>query len=177
MEEVCARQAMDVARAAGADLYVTATFMAVDNDLGLTLNVLRTLAAERQRPLYFAKSRIAMSKEMTAQLGVPLESLAPPRMADSPARRGGSYATCVYCPPPAYTQKARKQKISGVVTLSVSITAEGRASDIQVKKSLEPSLDQQAVETVRTWKFEPAKDASGNAVPVQQMIELAFNLY
>jgi TonB family protein len=61
--------------------------------------------------------------------------------------------------------------------LAVLVTAEGRASDITVTKSLEPSLDQQAVTTVGTWIFEPAKDASGAPVAVHQNIEISFHMY
>jgi TonB family protein len=61
------------------------------------------------------------------------------------------------------------------VTLCVLVTAEGYPSDIQVTKSAEPSLDQQAVETVGKWRFDPAKDWNGVPVAVHEVIEVAFH--
>ncbi len=80
--------------------------------------------------------------------------------------------------PREYLDQGRKKKIEGDGdAYTVLITAEGRASDITVTKSLEPSLDQQAVTTVGTWIFEPARDASGAPVAVRQNVEISFHMY
>jgi protein TonB len=81
-----------------------------------------------------------------------------------------------YAPNPPYVEKARKAKISGLVVLSMIVTAEGKVRDVKVTKSLDEGLDKQAVETVRTWKFEPAiKD--GKAVAVHLSTDVTFKLY
>ena len=47
---------------------------------------------------------------------------------------------------------------------------------VKVVKSLEPTLDANAIEAVKTWKFEPAmKD--GKPVAVQINVEVSFRLY
>jgi periplasmic protein TonB len=82
----------------------------------------------------------------------------------------------VYAPNPEYSEKARKQKINGVVVLAMTVTAEGNVRDIKVIKSLDPGLDKQAIAAVRTWKFEPAtKD--GKPVAVHLKSETNFRLY
>ena len=76
---------------------------------------------------------------------------------------------------PGYTEEARAAKIQGSVVLSVVVGADGRAQQVSVLRSLDPGLDQKAVETVGTWKFRPGmKD--GQPVAVQAQIEVSFRL-
>jgi TonB family protein len=79
-------------------------------------------------------------------------------------------------PPAEYTEDARTKKIEGIVVLMVKIGPDGLVKGVEVKKSLYPSLDESALRTVRTWRFEPVmKD--GKAVEAQAHIELSFQLY
>jgi TonB family protein len=185
--------ATEVAQALGADMLVNGRYRALDNDLGLTIYVRPAVAAAavaagppHQRPILFVQSRLTMSSDLAEHLGEPLATLGPARAANAPGptrdanapgRAGVSYPKCTYCPAAEYSEQGRKKKIEGTVTLVVLVTAQGRASDITVAKSLEPSLDQQAVKTVGTWIFEPAKDASGAPVAVRQTIEVSFHSY
>jgi TonB family protein len=82
----------------------------------------------------------------------------------------------LHTPEPKYSKSARKQKIEGVVTLSVIIGVDGKAHDVKVVKSLEPTLDANAIEAVKTWKFAPAmKD--GHPVAVEMRLEVDFKLW
>jgi protein TonB len=82
----------------------------------------------------------------------------------------------VSTPNPAYSDKARKKKINGTVIVAMIVTPEGKVRDVKVIKSLEESLDQQAITAVRAWKFEPAmKD--GNPVAVHMRAEVSFRVY
>jgi len=174
-DEICSHKGREVAQAAGADLFLTAKFVALDKDLGVTLNVLRASTAELQPPIYFVKPRVAMSGEMAAHVGVPFDSLAPPLPdAYSPGVNGVSLPKCLHCPAPPFSPEARKKKISGVVVMLALITGDGRVGDLKLKKSLEPSLDESAMETVSTWRFEPARDADGVPVSVHFPIEVSF---
>jgi protein TonB len=93
-------------------------------------------------------------------------------------RVGGmvSAPRAIYDPEPQYTDEARKSKVQGVVMLAVIIGPDGRARDIRVSRSLGMGLDEKAVETVRTWKFEPARK-DGQPVAVLVNIEVNFRLY
>jgi TonB family protein len=81
----------------------------------------------------------------------------------------------IYTPEPEYTDKARRKKISGTVLLSFVVAKDGTVRDPAVTKSLESSLDKQAVDTVKKWKFEPAmKD--GQPVAARIQAEMSFHI-
>lgn len=76
---------------------------------------------------------------------------------------------------PEYTDDARTAKIQGPVVLSLMIDPQGRAKNIQVTKSLDKGLDQQAIAAIEKWHFAPGiKD--GKAVRVAATIEVNFRL-
>ncbi len=92
------------------------------------------------------------------------------------ARKNGVQAPKgVYMPEAEYSDYARRKKISGVVLLSFVVAKDGTVRDPAVTKSLEQSLDKQALDTVRKWKFEPAtKD--GQPVAVRVQAEMSFRI-
>jgi len=94
------------------------------------------------------------------------------------AGRGGvGFPQCLYCPNPTYTEEARKAKYQGTVLLRAIITADGRATNIQVIKGLGLGLDEKAVEAVRSWRFKPATGPDGRPVPAWTPIEINFRIY
>ena len=76
---------------------------------------------------------------------------------------------------PVYTEEARQQKISGSVMLSIVVGVDGKARDIQIVRSLEPTLDQKAVEAVEKWVFRPGTK-NGTPVSVRSQVEINFRL-
>jgi TonB family protein len=81
-----------------------------------------------------------------------------------------------FSPDPEYSEEARKAKYQGVVVLTVTVGADGRPRDLRVARSLGLGLDEKAIESVRTWKFEPGKK-DGAPVAVQISVEVDFHLY
>ena len=57
---------------------------------------------------------------------------------------------------PNYTEQARNAALEGNVLLRVVVSEEGNVEDVLVVRSLNPGLDQEAIETVRHWSFRPA---------------------
>jgi TonB family protein len=90
---------------------------------------------------------------------------------------GYGYPQCLYCPRAEFSDEAMKAKYQGVVTLVAIITADGRATDIQVVKGLGLGLDEKAIAAVRTWRFKPALGPGGKPASVRQTIEVTFHLY
>lgn len=92
------------------------------------------------------------------------------------ARENGIHAPKgIYMPDAEYSDYARRKKISGVVMLSFVVAKDGTVRDPAVTKSLEQSLDRQALDTVKKWKFEPAtKD--GQPVAVRIQAEMSFRI-
>lgn len=84
---------------------------------------------------------------------------------------------CNYCPYPTYTDDARHEKVQGSVTLQVLVGADGRAQQIRVVRGLGFGLDDRAVESVRTWRFVPARDAARRSVPAWVTVEAVFRLF
>ena len=82
----------------------------------------------------------------------------------------------IYKPEPPYSEQARKAKYQGTVILWIVVDANGNVDDAQVVKPLGMGLDQNAVNTVRTWKFKPAM-RNDTPVPVKVMVEVSFRLF
>jgi TonB family protein len=76
---------------------------------------------------------------------------------------------------PAYTEEARRAKIQGTVSLSLVVDANGDPQNIRVVRSLDPGLDQKAIEAVREWKFKPGQK-DGQPVAVIASIQVNFRL-
>ena len=79
-------------------------------------------------------------------------------------------------PAPAYPPLSRRMREEGRVTLRVLVTPAGTAEDVQVRTSSGAMrLDAAALETVRRWKFAPAKRGA-EAVPAWVLIPISFRL-
>src|ERR1039458_2874706 len=106
----------------------------------------------------------------------------PPEITDwaktTPFKVGGAVSApiAIYAPDPEYSEEARKAKIMGMVVLSLVVGPNGKPRDIKVTgEALGRGLDEKAIETVRSWRFEPAmKD--GKPVAVQINVEFNFHL-
>jgi periplasmic protein TonB len=88
-----------------------------------------------------------------------------------------SPAACLYCPEPPYTDEARKAKLKGTVTVRVLIGVDGRAKRTQIVKGLGLGLDEQALQSIRAWKFVPARDARRQPIATWVTIETRFQLF
>jgi TonB family protein len=78
--------------------------------------------------------------------------------------------------PVATSLEVDNAKYDGVVTLSLVVQTNGKPDNIQVVKSLGPSLDKKAIDAVNGWKFRPAMKG-GSPVVVQIMVEVKFARY
>lgn len=127
-----------------------------------------------------ASAQAAPSTFATPQAARLQTAVAPQSFAAQPAPvaasdPGVAIPRPIYKVEPTYTEDAKIAKIQGSVRLSLVIDELGRPEDIQVAMSLDPGLDQQAVEAVRQWQFAPGtKD--GVPVPVKALIEVNFRL-
>jgi TonB family protein len=124
----------------------------------------------------------ALSVSIAAFRVQPLTALQDQSADDRPVHRLGQGITdprVLKEVPPVYTKEAMDKKIQGAVLLEIVITEEGKVSDkaseIKVIKSLEPSLDQSAIDAARQWLFEPARK-DGEPVRVWVTLALSFRL-
>ena len=75
------------------------------------------------------------------------------------------------------TAAAMEARIQGTVWMTAVVLTSGDVGEVAVVKSLdtEHGLDQQAVDAVRRWKFEPGT-REGKPVAVEVTIEMTFTL-
>lgn len=74
---------------------------------------------------------------------------------------------------PKYTG-SRGFRVQGTVSLRVVVSSHGLPREVQIIKSLDPEVDQSAVEAVKQWRFEPAKK-NGKALAVRVAIDIRFH--
>src|SRR5207244_4258057 len=93
-------------------------------------------------------------------------------------RPGGGVTAprAIYQPEPEYSDEARKAKFQGSVVLWLVVGPDGHPREVKVVRSLGMGLDEKALETVRTWRFEPGRK-DGLPVAVQVHVEVIFHLY
>jgi len=88
---------------------------------------------------------------------------------------GVSKPVRVYTPQPQYTEEARASRIQGTVIVQGVVDAEGNVGHLQVLKGLPLGLSESAMETLETWKYEPARK-NGEPVAVYYIFTVNFSL-
>lgn len=73
---------------------------------------------------------------------------------------------------PQYTSAAKDSKIQGKVSLKLVVGSDGIARDIAVVQGIDPGLDQNAVQAIKSWRFRPALH---NARPVSMSARIDVN--
>lgn len=82
----------------------------------------------------------------------------------------------IFSPDPHYSAYGRKEKIQGICVIGLNVDAQGNPQNVHLVKSLEASLDQNALEAVEGWKFKPALKDGTEPVPVAITVEISFRL-
>ena len=81
----------------------------------------------------------------------------------------------VYSPTPTYPQSALKDRMTGQVFMEAVVDEAGRVQSVRVTRSLRQDFDDSAVETLKTWSFEPARK-DGQAMAAKLTITMSFNV-
>ena len=77
---------------------------------------------------------------------------------------------------PAYPDEARQDKVTGVVVLQLLIGTDGKVHEVEVLQNPDPRLTKAAVEAVKQWEFEPARDKEGKSLSVKSSVTINFAL-
>lgn len=104
------------------------------------------------------------------------DSTAPKAPAGGVFRVGGGVSApkVVFSPEPQCTDRANAAKQQGTEILWLVVGSDGVPRDIHVHTSLGADLDQRAIETVQTWRFEPS-EKEGRPVAVQINLQVKFD--
>jgi TonB family protein len=107
---------------------------------------------------------------------IPVQAL-PPDGDQEVHRPGGSVSTprLLKEVKPVYSERAKQDKVQGEVLLECVVKADGTVGDRKVVRSLDPDLDQAAMDAAAQWRFEPGK-RDGKPVDVLVTIAMAFTL-
>lgn len=79
-------------------------------------------------------------------------------------------------PAPGYPPASRRMREEGTVVLRVRVDAEGHAAEVTLRDSSgHPRLDERALDTVKRWKFVPARQG-GQPVEAWVIVPIQFSL-
>lgn len=78
-------------------------------------------------------------------------------------------------PKPSYTREAMLRRIQGTVTMRVVVLADGTVGDVEVIKPLGFGLDEEAIATMKQWRFRPGT-RNGQPVAVRVVVEMTFQM-
>ncbi len=78
-------------------------------------------------------------------------------------------------PSPRYTDAARAAGITGRVRVAIDVDAEGNVTSVEVIGSLDPGLDEAAIEAARAARFRPATHC-GQPIAARFTVAIRFEL-
>lgn len=163
----------DWARRMGASAFVSGTFAKLQKGIGVTLTA--STAVEQPQQIAQATGVVPVREEIISLSPQPLPVFRGAVLRAGVA--GTTVPTCIYCPPPKYSKEAKAEKYQGSVVLQVTITVDGRATNIHIVKDPGKGLGEKAVEAVRGWRFKPAIGPDGKLAAAICPIVVTFHLY
>ena len=78
---------------------------------------------------------------------------------------------------PEYPSDAKKAKIEGVVVLEGTIDTTGAVRDLKPVRSEAMGLTEAAIKAVAQWRYKPAQDVNGKAIPTSCTLTIRFALH
>ena len=162
------------AQSQGAGILVEGSFAATPGGIGITLIASDRIAGGASR--FETLGEIAITTEMQSLLTTSLPQRSVQEGAFKASQAGIGSPQCEFCPPPQYTYVARAKKLQGVVIAQVLVAPDGTPDNIKIVRSPHPLLADAALRTVRTWRFQPARNFQGDSVPVLVDVAVSFRL-
>lgn len=111
--------------------------------------------------------------------GIPEGVPVPKPPEDEPVRIGvtvqGELPVAIHKVNPEYPEIAKRARIEGIVVLDAIINKDGTVGNIKVLRSLNPLLDQAAIQAVKKWKYIPGK-VNGKPVTSYLTVTVRFIL-
>jgi hypothetical protein len=164
----------------GANLVVTGHFSAPKDNNTSTLELELTSISEEEQ-LASIRADLTLPPGGAKVLALPGDWPAPPpeRLCHTGANYrkppGRSAPQCVHCPPPSYTDAARRHKLDAHVVLLVQIDEQGHPTSDVVVSGAPYGLSGQAAKAVLQWQLSPGtKD--NQPVPTCIAVDVMFRL-
>jgi TonB family protein len=167
-----------VATSAGADILVTDTLEWQSDGYELTSEVFDAVHGKK-----LDQFRAKIARSLPESGGEPLVFKDPESGTSLIILRGKQPRTslvespvCDRCPNPPYTPEARADRVQGRVLLILTVTEQGSDEHVGVIDGLADGLTDQALETVRNWRFKPAIGKDGKPFATRMPVEVTFRL-
>lgn len=165
----------------GKELNATAVLTGITKGQESSVNVqlkLLSCGKDKQAPAEEFSLPLPEAKDALSGFDPIANAVSKDRWASAPAAYsagGGTFPICLYCPPPPYSEAARAAKFEGQVVLDVVVSEEGKVKWTRIIRGAPFGLNQEAVNTVRQWKFRPGVH-DGKPVSVLLPLDLGFRL-
>lgn len=79
----------------------------------------------------------------------------------------------IYTPDPIYPPNERNRRTPAAVFVQALVNLDGNVGKVSVKRGISAELDESAMQTVRKWKFEPAR-INDIPIPSTVTVEVSF---
>lgn len=168
------RDGSPVAVAIETELDMKACVEEQKNDSGQKIDLIRLRSVPEQK---LELSHAPIEGFTPPPGGASPAQVAVPNMSSPKAPGNISPPVPIRQPEAEYSDQARRDRISGYCLISLIVDAQGMPQNVHIIRSLEPSLDQKAIEAVSKYRFKPARKKDGTPVPVMITVEVAFHLY
>jgi TonB family protein len=163
------------AQSLGAETLVQGNFAAIaGGNIGITLMASDRIAGGESH--FEVLAEMPITSEMQAVLSSPLPQRPMLAGAVKASVAGIGSPICEVCPAPEYTYVAKTKKLRGVVITQILVNADGSAGNVKIVRTPSPELAGAAIRTVRNWRFKPAHNFQGAAVPVVVDVAVSFRL-
>jgi TonB family protein len=152
--------------ATGADALVMGTFQQTVSNIVLEISLRE---ASSGKEIFHAQYQEKASDEFEALFPAALDPTGTIYLF--PDLDGIGHANCVNCPRTTAAASQAGQPAAATQLISAVFTADGKLDQARIVRSADPTADQAALESLKNWKAEPAKDTSGAAVSVRQPVK------
>ena len=163
----------------------SATVVSIEVDLKTCIEKEKNEAGQKVqtlRPQSVPNQKLSLQEPPSegATLSLSSTSLAQPGGGDTTpykVDRGISRPVIIRQTEAVYSDKARKERLQGACLISLIVDAHGMPQNLHLIRSLEPGLDQNALDAVRRYRFKPAMRKDGTPAPAIITVEVDFHLY
>lgn len=185
-DELETKNAVSLAKAAGAATVIVGSYGAAENGIGVTLVAFRVSEyGPRPSPKFLicmVFGKIPLTREVSAHLEVPVDTLRPKDGVYRSGHGGVTVPTCIKCPAPAphvpdvdLQGMLRAHPQGATVLLQFVVTSAGHTREITVLRPIGFGFDEQFAKAAEDWEFTPAVDTDHKPVPVTYVFQYAFN--
>jgi len=162
--------------------------VAIDLTLGLQTCLLRTRSADDDEPYEMTlRSHPAIAIDvLAAPSAAPEKANSTPANSPepSPDSAPGLYQVGGRITPPSlihhveaeYSDYGEQNRFTGICAIGLIVDANGVPRNVHVIKGLEPSMDDNAMDAVKQYRFKPAMLDGTTPVPVEITVEVDFKL-